>query len=83
MALRYKVSDDPAPRVVARGYGAIAERIIEEAKSHDVFVHDSPELVALLMQIDLDEYIPPHMYTAIAELLVWLSAVDKKVADER
>lgn len=61
-----------APRVVAKGRGLIAEEIILRAREHGVFVHESPELVSLLMQVDLDSAIPPQLYVVIAELLVWL-----------
>ncbi len=78
VALAYR-DGDSAPRVVARGYGEIAERIIAEARRCGVHVHGAPELVALLMQIDVDETIPPAFYQVVAELLVWvreLAAVD-------
>ena len=71
VALAYSETD-AAPRVVAKGRGLIAERIIERAHEHGVYVHESPELVALLLQIDLDQRIPPQLYTAVAELLAWL-----------
>ena len=61
-----------APKVVAKGKGVIAEAIIEKAKMHGIYVHESPELVALLLQVDLDAHIPPQLYVAIAELLAWL-----------
>ena len=60
-----------APRVVARGYGPIADEIIARARAHGVFVHQSRELVSLLMQVDLDRHIPPALYRVVAELLVW------------
>lgn len=77
VALAY-APGDAAPRVVARGKGLIAEEIINRAKSHGVYVHESPELVTLLLQVDLDEHIPPQLYVAIAELLAWLYRVEEK-----
>jgi flagellar biosynthesis protein len=71
VALAYSQSD-AAPRVVAKGRGLIAEQIIARAREHGVYVHESPELVSLLMQIDLDQRIPPQLYIAVAELLAWL-----------
>lgn len=71
VALTYRQSDS-APRVVARGRGLIADEIIAKAKEHGVFVHESPELVALLMQVDIDQHIPAQLYVAVAELLAWL-----------
>ena len=68
--------DDQAPRVVAKGYGNLAETIIRTAREHGLYIHESPELVGLLMQVDLDAHIPPKLYVAIAELLAWLYALD-------
>lgn len=77
VALAY-APGNAAPRVVAKGRGLIAEEIILRAREHGVFVHESPELVTLLMQVDLDANIPPHLYIAVAELLVWLYRVEEK-----
>ena len=71
IALAYQEGDD-APKVLAKGYGDVAERIVAEAKRQGVYVHDAPELVSLLMGLDLDERIPPMLYQVIAELLVWV-----------
>jgi flagellar biosynthesis protein len=71
VALAYSQTD-AAPRVVAKGRGLMAEKIIARAHEHGVYVHESPELVSLLMQIDLDQRIPAQLYIAVAELLAWL-----------
>jgi flagellar biosynthesis protein len=71
IALAYQ-SGDAAPKVVAKGRGLVAEQIIARAQEHGVFVHQSKELVALLMQVELDDEIPPALYRAVAELLAWL-----------
>ena len=71
VALAYSQTD-AAPRVVAKGKGLIAEQIIARAQENGVYVHESPELVSLLMQIDLDQRIPPQLYVAVAELLAWI-----------
>jgi flagellar biosynthesis protein len=56
----------------------VAEAIIERARASGVYVHESPELVALLMRIDLDSHIPPQLYMVIAELLVWLYRLEQE-----
>lgn len=71
VAMAYRAGQ-AAPQVVAKGRGLIAETIIERAKEAGVYVHESPELVAILMQVDLDQHIPPELYIAVAELLAWL-----------
>ena len=67
---------DAAPRVVAKGRGLIADTILERAREAGVFVHESPELLALLMQVDLDSRIPPQLYVAVAELLAWVYRIE-------
>ena len=78
VALAYGAGDS-APQVVAKGRGLIADEIIARAKEAGVFVHESPELVALLMQVDLDDSIPPQLYIAVAELLAWIYRIEGKV----
>ncbi|MEO7032012.1 MAG: EscU/YscU/HrcU family type III secretion system export apparatus switch protein [Herbaspirillum sp.] len=75
VALTY-ASGDGAPKVVAKGRGLLAEQIIARAREHDVFVHQSKELVALLMNVELDDQIPPALYRAVAELLAWLYQIE-------
>ncbi|AOJ82321.1 MULTISPECIES: EscU/YscU/HrcU family type III secretion system export apparatus switch protein [Burkholderia] len=72
---------DTAPRVVAKGYGLVAERIIERARDAGLYVHTAPEMVSLLMQVDLDARIPPQLYQAVAELLAWLYALERGAGD--
>jgi flagellar biosynthesis protein len=66
--------------VVAKGRGLVAEEIVRRAQDAGVFVHESRELVALLMQVDLDARIPPALYVAIAELLAWVYRVERQAA---
>lgn len=72
---------DLAPRVVAKGRGQIAEAIIERARGAGLYVHQSRELVALLMQVDLDSHIPPQLYVVIAELLAWLYRLEQNPSE--
>ncbi|HIJ82371.1 MAG TPA: flagellar biosynthesis protein FlhB [Desulfuromonadales bacterium] len=76
-ALSYK-QGQYAPVVVARGKGIMAEAIIACAKEAGVYVHESPELVDLLMQVDTDQHIPPELYRAVAEVFVWLYSLENK-----
>jgi flagellar biosynthesis protein len=67
-----------APVVIARGTGVVAEAIIACAHEAGVYVHESPELVTLLMQVDSDQFIPPELYRAVAEVLVWLQWLESR-----
>jgi flagellar biosynthesis protein len=77
IALTYKEGQF-APRVVAKGRGVTAEAIIALAKKSGVYVHESPDLINLLMQVDLDQYVPPELYYAVAELLAWLYRLENR-----
>ena len=76
IALAYQAGDT-SPRVVAKGRGIIAQAIIERAREHGVFVHESEDLVSILMQVELDANIPPQLYQAVAELLAWIYRLEK------
>lgn len=77
VALAYQTGSS-APTVVAKGRGLIAQAIIDRAKENGVYVHQSQELVALLMQVELDKDIPPVLYRVVAELLAWLYHVEQQ-----
>lgn len=79
VALAYR-DGDFAPKVVARGNGAVAEEIIRRAREAGVFVHHSADLVRLLMRVDLDAHIPQELYLVIAELLAWLYRIERREA---
>ena len=66
-----------APVVVAKGYGVAAESIMREARAHGLYVHASPELIRLLMQVDLDRQIPPELYLAVAEVMAWIHGLEE------
>jgi flagellar biosynthesis protein len=81
VALSYDTGE-AAPRVVAKGYGTLAEAIVRCAREHGLHVHESPELMGLLMQVDLDRHIPPQLYLAVAELLAWLYTLETRAGGE-
>ncbi|BEV07875.1 MULTISPECIES: EscU/YscU/HrcU family type III secretion system export apparatus switch protein [unclassified Methylophilus] len=80
VALAYEAGD-LAPRVVAKGNGLLAQRIIALAQEHEVYVHESQAMLNLLMQVELDAHIPPQLYQAIAEILAWLYKLEQGQAD--
>lgn len=81
VALAYNAGQS-APTVVAKGRGLLADAIIERAREAGVYVHESPALVSLLMQVDLDQHIPPELYVAVAELLAWLYRLEHGLTSE-
>ena len=63
---------DAAPKVLAKGQGLIAERIIELAQQHGIHVHSDPDLVEVLSKIEIDQEIPKELYRAVAEVLAFV-----------
>ncbi|NCW84596.1 MAG: flagellar biosynthesis protein [Oxalobacteraceae bacterium] len=71
VALLYE-SNSVAPRVLAKGEGLLAEAILSKAQLSGIPLRAEPELVGLLMQIELNDYIPPSLYMAVAEVIAWV-----------
>jgi len=78
VALKYKALEDTAPKVVAKGRGKVAEKIIQIAKEHDIYVHEDPDLIEVLSQLDLREEIPPDLYVVVAELLAFIYSLNRQ-----
>ncbi|MCK5097933.1 MAG: EscU/YscU/HrcU family type III secretion system export apparatus switch protein [Desulfobacteraceae bacterium] len=78
VALKYDGGDDIAPRVKAKGAGAVAEKIIELAEKHGVPIKNDPDLIEILSQLEIDEAIPPEIYVAVAELLSFVYSLNSK-----
>ncbi|MBQ7973241.1 MAG: EscU/YscU/HrcU family type III secretion system export apparatus switch protein [Lachnospiraceae bacterium] len=76
IALEYNPSED-APKVIASGQGALAERIIEKAKESNVPLHRDDKLADTLSRLEIGEMIPPELYEVVAEILVFVDAMDK------
>ena len=76
IALEYDPSDE-APRVIASGKGALAERIIEKAKEADVPIHRDDKLADTLSRLEIGDMIPPELYEVVAEILVFVDSMDK------
>ena len=76
VALEYEPGDQ-APKVIATGQGKLAERIIEVAKEADVPVHKDAKLAESLSILDIGEYIPPELYSIVAEVLVFVDSMDR------
>ena len=76
IALEYDPSED-APKVIASGRGLLAERIIERAKEAKVPIHQDSKLADTLARLEIGEMIPPELYEVVAEILVFVDALDK------
>lgn len=79
VALTYDKDKDAAPKVVAKGRGQIAEKIIETARAHHVPLVEDENLVQVLEALDLETQIPPELYRAVAEVLAFVYRLNAKV----
>ena len=76
VALAYN-PEDAAPTIITSGKGALAERIIEKAQGAAVPVHRDDKLADTLSRLDIGDMIPPELYEVVAEILVFVDAMDK------
>ncbi|AEH45559.1 type III secretion exporter [Thermodesulfatator indicus DSM 15286] len=71
VALKYDFNKDQAPKVVAKGEGLLAERILALAKEHGIPVKKDDKLIEALMKLEVHQEIPPDLYEAVAIVLAW------------
>ncbi len=76
VALSYEAGDE-APRILATGKGAVAERIIEEARKSDVPFYKDSALADTLSKLQIGDAIPPELYEVVAQILVFVDKMDK------
>lgn len=80
VGLKYRPESDVAPRITAKGKGKVAEKIIEIAKEHNIYIHEDPDLIEVLSQLDINEEIPPNLYVVVAELLAFVYALNNSMS---
>jgi flagellar biosynthesis protein len=85
VALKYEPSTDNAPTVVAAGRGAVADEIVKRASQHNVPIYKNPYIADALSLQNPGTEIPPELYEAVAEILVFIAQMDsdyrKKIID--
>jgi flagellar biosynthesis protein len=75
-ALKYNAQSSSAPVVKAKGIGATAEKIIQVARENNIPIKEDADLVELLVQLDLEQEIPPELYKIVAEILAFVYSLD-------
>jgi flagellar biosynthesis protein len=78
VALRYQPEKRSSPYVTAQGRGLLAERLIEEAKQYGIPIRENPDLVQILLELDLGQEIPPTLYKAVAEILLFVYRLNEE-----
>lgn len=77
-AVALKYDGKSAPRVTAKGDGALAKQIIAKAKEHHIPIEQNAELTGLLAHIKINEEIPRSLYVAVAQILAFLYHLNGK-----
>jgi flagellar biosynthesis protein len=77
-AIGYDAESDSAPRLLAKGQGDLAERIIAVAKQHNIPIREDRNLVALLSQLNLNQEIPSELYRTVAEILTFIYKANER-----
>jgi len=67
-----------APRITAKGEGALARQILELAEKHNIPLQGDPELAVILAQIPLGDEVPEALYRAVAEVISFAYLVSGK-----
>ena len=71
-ALKYEKGKDNAPKLMAKGEGLIAEKILQIAEENQIFIKEDKELIEVLSTLDLYQEIPEELYQVVAEVLVYI-----------
>ncbi len=78
VALRYDQDKENAPKVLAKGKGITAQKIIEIAHEHDLPIREDADLIELLSKVEIDHEIPENLYIAVAEVFKFIYSVTNK-----
>lgn len=82
-ALKYDVHNDAAPVLAAVGEGVIAENILRTAEEHDVPIVEDASTVEVLAKLSVGDAIPPALYQAVAQILIFVSELDQNATNKR
>ncbi len=75
VAIKYEPGD-VAPKVIAKGQGHLADKILE--KGQHIPVYKDEKLVTELDKVEMGNTIPPELYEAVAQVLVFISNLDRQ-----
>jgi flagellar biosynthesis protein len=78
VALKYDREKNNAPKLVAKGRGKVAEKIIEIAKANNLLLYEDKNLVSILEALEVESEIPPQLYRAVAEVLAFIYRLNRK-----
>ncbi|MEQ8332947.1 EscU/YscU/HrcU family type III secretion system export apparatus switch protein [Nisaea sp.] len=82
IALDHDPGGEEAPRVIAKGYGELAEKILRLAFENDVKVRKDSDLVQILSAVEVDCEIPVEAFAAVAEILTYVYSANERIRVE-
>ncbi|PKM96135.1 MAG: flagellar biosynthesis protein FlhB [Firmicutes bacterium HGW-Firmicutes-1] len=75
-AIKYDAAED-APKLIAKGAGAVADKILEKAEENNIPTYHDEKLAETLTKLELGDFIPPELYQVVAEIMVFVTDLDK------
>lgn len=79
VALRYQLEEDAAPVVIASGYGAVAEKIIDIAEQKGIPVFRDDSAASLLCMLEVGRSIPPELYDVVAAIYTQIISISGNI----
>lgn len=79
IGIGYNKDKDSSPKLIAKGEGFTAERIIEIAKEYGIYIKEDASLLEILYKLDLNDEIPSELYSVIAEIFKYVYELEKRV----
>jgi flagellar biosynthesis protein len=77
VALRYNAEKETSPKIVGKGAGHLAEKLLELAREHNIPIHEDSDLVNILSKLELNDEIPASTYIVVAEILTFVYRTNK------
>lgn len=75
VGLTYEIGEK-APKIIAKGMGIVADKLIEKATEEKIHIYKDEDLVDALMDLEINEEIPQELYDAVAEIIFYVYSLD-------
>lgn len=78
-ALKYNIDEDDAPKLIGKGKGKVADKILDKAKENNIPIYKDEKLAKQIEHLEIGQEIPQELYEAVAEILIFISDIDSKI----
>lgn len=82
VALGYDMEKQNAPKVLAKGQGHVAEKIIQIALDQGIEIRQDADLIQILKAVDIDSEIPIEAFSAVAEIISYIYQQNGKTVEK-